>query len=32
MTLTQFLFPLVVDNFGIKYVNDDDVKHLIAKA
>ncbi len=24
------LFTLVVDNFGIKYINDNDVKHLIA--
>jgi hypothetical protein len=24
------LFTLMVDNFGIKYINNEDVKHLIA--
>jgi hypothetical protein len=24
------LFTLVVNNFGVKYIKDDDVKHLIA--
>jgi hypothetical protein len=25
------LFTLKVDNFGVKYINNDDVKHLIAR-
>jgi hypothetical protein len=29
MALAQNLFTFVVDNFGIKYINDDDGRHLI---